>query len=120
MSLPKFSNPHSRPLPLERGCNIIFTLEGSISSLNFSGRPFLLVKSLNDAISLSVTSARRYNALVVAEGVISYKTANNKEESEKFVAAYRRPIAIPDLIIGIIVFALVAFGSFRIFKLSRT
>lgn len=57
-------------------------------------------KDLGFDVLSSSSDLDRDEYLVVAEGVISYKTADNKEESEKFVAAYRRPIAIPDLIIG--------------------
>lgn len=38
--------------------------------------------------------------LVVVEGDIAYTSANKKLENEKFIAAFRRPIAIPDLVIG--------------------
>ena len=44
------------------------------------------------------------NVGVILAGVLVYFTKNK----------------IPDLVIGIIVFVLVAFGSFRILKLSKT
>lgn len=52
-----------------------------------------------DVLSSNSSDLDKEEYLVVVEGEIRYKTGE-KAETEKFVSAYRRPIAIPDLVIG--------------------
>ncbi|WP_288982609.1 cation diffusion facilitator family transporter [uncultured Flavobacterium sp.] len=70
---------------------------------------YLLQKSKSNENYMKASMIFTSNDVIVNVGVIFAGTL-----------VYLTQSKIPDLIIGIIVFALVAFGSFRIFKLSRT